>query len=315
MIKISIVIPIFNSKHTLSTCIDSVLSQTYTDFEILLIDDGSTDETGFYCDKYAEKDSRIHVVHQENGGPSKARNAGLETATGQYACFMDSDDFLENEALETIVSYIKKYNPSIIKYGYKKKQPSEEIVVSCGKPEFITEKWEMLDRTEGTQYCGFVWNSAFRKDCISDIRFREDFKWCEDHLFSYECFRKAKSMLLIPDVLYVYNIHDNGLSDIRNPYVVYYMAQAEFPIKMSLVDKTHFETWKGVWAEYYGKLNYAVKVLFDGKPSYKKAAEYKKSTISDLCGFSFPATCKYGRVFYKWPFAIAYAILRFKCNR
>ena len=114
-----------------------------------------------------------------------------------------------------------------------------------------------------------------------------------------------------------YNVNNNAesLSCVSNPYDVFNMAQTEFLIKMSLVDKTHLQTLKCVWMEYYGKLNYAVKVLFDGKPSYKEAAEYKKSTIYDLYGISFPNTCKYGHIFYKWPFTIAYVILHLKSKR
>lgn len=315
MCFLSIIIPIYNAEKDLKHCLDSFMIQKDSNIcEIVLVDDGSTDSSGAICDEYAKNNPEIHVIHQENGGPSKARNTGLEAATGQYACFMDSDDCLEVDALETITSYIKKYNPDILKYGYKKRQSFEEIDISCGKTELITEHWKMLDRTEGTQYCGFVWNSAFRRDCISDIRFREDFNWCEDHLFSFECFRKAKSMLLIPNVLYIYNILDNGLSNVKDPYAVYNMAQTELPIKLSMADGTYKSVEDRIWAEFYGKLNYAVKVLIWHKMSYKYIKAYKKNTIDAVKDITFPSSCNYAHYFYNQPLLISYIILKIKAG-
>ena len=100
---ISVIIPVYNVEEYLCECVDSVLVQTYQNFEIILVDDGSTDSSGRICDEYAEKDSRISVIHQENRGPSKTRNTGLNNANGKYIYFLDSDDYIENNALELLV--------------------------------------------------------------------------------------------------------------------------------------------------------------------------------------------------------------------
>ena len=92
MPKISIIIPVYNTENYLHCCIDRILAQTYTDFELLLIDDGSTDKSSKICDEYAEKDSRIRVIHKENGGANAARKLGIEKANGEYVIFVDSDD-------------------------------------------------------------------------------------------------------------------------------------------------------------------------------------------------------------------------------
>lgn len=105
---ISIIIPVYNVEKYLNRCVDSVLAQTFTDFELILVDDGSTDNSGKICDEYAEKDSRICVIHKQNSGPSDARNAGLDVAKGEYIYFVDSDDYVESDLLEKIIPYMQE---------------------------------------------------------------------------------------------------------------------------------------------------------------------------------------------------------------
>ena len=116
---ISVIIPVYNVEAYLKECVDSVLAQTYTDYEIILVDDGATDSSGGICDEYANRDSRIQVIHQENGGLSAARNTGLEHSLGDYIYFLDSDDYIEKETLESLVHCIKAENPDFIFFdGY-----------------------------------------------------------------------------------------------------------------------------------------------------------------------------------------------------
>ena len=105
---ISIIVPIYNVEKYLNRCVDSILAQTFTDFELILVDDGSPDNCGKICDEYAEKDSRIYVIHKENGGLSDARNAGLDIAKGEYVYFVDSDDYVEPDLLEKIIPYMQE---------------------------------------------------------------------------------------------------------------------------------------------------------------------------------------------------------------
>ena len=110
MPKISIIIPVYNTENYLHCCIDSILAQTYTDFELLLIDDGSTDKSSKICDEYAEKDSRIRVIHKENGGANAARKLGIEKANGEYVIFVDSDDSILQNGIEKLL-IISSENP------------------------------------------------------------------------------------------------------------------------------------------------------------------------------------------------------------
>ncbi len=105
--KISVIIPVYNVENYLRECVDSVLNQTFSDYEIILVDDGSTDISGKICDKYAVKDDRVNVIHKKNGGLSNARNVGLKKAVGEYIYFLDSDDYIKTDALE------KLYNTAI----------------------------------------------------------------------------------------------------------------------------------------------------------------------------------------------------------
>lgn len=103
MLSISVIVPVYNVENVLHYCIDSILTQTFTDFELILVDDGSTDNSGKICDKYVEQDIRVKVIHKQNGGVSSARNAGIEVAQGEYICFVDSDDYLESNCLEVLI--------------------------------------------------------------------------------------------------------------------------------------------------------------------------------------------------------------------
>ena len=118
--KISIIIPVYNVERYLQQCIDSILTQTFTDFELLLIDDGSTDGCSAICDEYAEKDDRIRVIHKPNSGISSTRNRGIDEACGEWLIFLDSDDAWANpNCLQKLYSYTKKLNLDLVRFEYQ----------------------------------------------------------------------------------------------------------------------------------------------------------------------------------------------------
>lgn len=108
MPKISIIVPVYNVEKYLEKCVRSILAQTFTDFELILVDDGSPDSSGAMCDQFAEQDQRVKVIHKENGGLSDARNAGIEIATGEYLGFVDSDDYIADDMYELLYTNIVK---------------------------------------------------------------------------------------------------------------------------------------------------------------------------------------------------------------
>ena len=119
MPEISLIVPVYNVEDYLKRCVDSILSQTYCEFELILVDDGSKDGSGSICDEYAKADHRIRVIHKENGGLSSARNAGIDASNGIYLFFVDSDDWLTEDALECVVSVMKKTNADIVSASYQ----------------------------------------------------------------------------------------------------------------------------------------------------------------------------------------------------
>lgn len=126
---ISVIVPVYNVEKYISACVDSILAQTYTKLEILLVDDGSTDSSGALCDEYARRDVRVRVIHQENGGLSNARNTGMQTAQGTYFAFVDSDDFIAGDYIAYLYEMIEKHHAQIAVCGYQKVYPGDEY--SC----------------------------------------------------------------------------------------------------------------------------------------------------------------------------------------
>lgn len=208
MKKISVIIPVYNVEKYIEECIDSTINQTYPNLEILLIDDGSTDNSGDICDMYAEKDSRIKVIHQINGGLGNARNTGLNNATGDYIMFADSDDFFTPNACEIMLNEIESKNADYVIGNY---QYCTEESEPWEKPIFDTDKYKNFKlNIKDYKHSFYIMNSSvcnkiFRTSFINEIgvRFEEGIP-AEDAIFSTYCFMKTKKVYYISDVMYLY---------------------------------------------------------------------------------------------------------------
>lgn len=188
--KISVIVPVYNVMAYLDECVNSVVSQSYADLEIILVDDGSTDDSGKLCDAWAEKDTRIRVVHKLNGGLSDARNAGIPVATGEYVLFLDSDDFWEDaDAVKRLVERAQKSEADVITFSYTK------FYEDSGKKEcYFPQKPDMpigLSHDEQMQFLGqhgvyiaSACNKLLRRSLLDEsMLFRkgvysEDIEWC-----------------------------------------------------------------------------------------------------------------------------------------
>ena len=131
--EVSIIVPVFNTEKYISRCIDSILTQTFTNFECILIDDGSTDKSWNICKHYSQSDKRVVLVHQENSGVSATRNKGIEMARGKYVCFVDSDDYIDKNMYEELVSAINRSNTDVVCCGYIE----NEKIRALGNEDFI----------------------------------------------------------------------------------------------------------------------------------------------------------------------------------
>lgn len=208
---ISIICPVYNSKSFLDECILSVLNQTDKAWELVLIDDGSTDGSSDICDYYSFKDSRIKVIHKQNGGQMKARIDGVLKAKGEYILFLDSDDMLEDVAVELIRKYIQNSNyPECILFNAKYLSNFDNIkpLPHVNNLTYLKNNRDIIENCFGKQMFGYLWMYCFKKTIIMDSynennRFLE-IKYTEDGAFIYNCLTKLNRLLTVTDYLYKY---------------------------------------------------------------------------------------------------------------
>ena len=223
MCKVSIIVPVYGVEDYICPCVESALNQTFTDFELILVDDGSPDGCGAILDEYALSDRRVRVIHKENGGLSSARNAGLDVAKGKYIYFLDGDDAMFPNLLETAVPQMDEgfdlvaFNFEAIMNGVADARwgryiPERREYLFPG-PE---ARWTFLYRVFGR--CGIhweAWNRIFRRDLIEQwhIRFADNRKiFAEDLCFSYCYLAHARRVLTLPDALYHYIVRPDSIT-------------------------------------------------------------------------------------------------------
>lgn len=191
MCKISVIVPVYNTEQYLPRCLDSIISQSFTDFELLLVDDGSTDGSGAICDAYAEKDDRIRVFHKENGGVSSARNLGLKEAKGEWICFVDSDDELLAGGLQTMVEGISEEVDLVMAGYYELEGETFQIdTTSFGGTGIIDQNkaLSMMYPSADLPYMGYPWGKLFKSNLVLErnLSFDEHVRIKEDTLFVVE---------------------------------------------------------------------------------------------------------------------------------
>lgn len=209
---ISVIVPVYNAEEFLPLCINSILSQTFTDFELLLIDDGSTDKSGEICDEYAQKDSRIKVVHKENSGVSSSRNIGIDYSKGRYITFVDSDDFVSPLILETLFSKLLEFKAEISACcAYRFFNDKKKIKMEFVKKENIIFAPKVLQkRIFQFRQESAVWNKLYDRDIIGDTRFYG--KTNEEILFNYKCFLRCERIIYTNKFLYFYRATPNSIT-------------------------------------------------------------------------------------------------------
>lgn len=197
MPKVSIVVPIYNVEQYLCTCIDTLLAQTLQDIEIILVNDGATDKSPTICDTYASQDSRIIVIHKENGGLSDARNAGIEVAQGEYIAFLDSDDWVESHFYQYLYELIQKTGADIAQCDYIEAY-TENVKINFKEPikESMYTGVEALSLLYGKEYVKtvVVWNKLYHRNLFKHIRYPKG-KVHEDEFTTYKVIHQAKQLV------------------------------------------------------------------------------------------------------------------------
>lgn len=212
MSKVSIIVPVYNAAHTLPDCLKSILSQEGVDYEVVLVNDGSTDDSGMVCDRLAVEDSRVTVIHQLNGGVSSARNAGLQASSGEYVAFVDADDALLDGALKAMCAE----SADLVVAGYVKgnhtctpakdlRYDGTEQIVSFLDSYILTDRLPLLNT---------VWCKLFRSDIIKSagLAFDTTLRYGEDKLFVLEYLTYVDSIKTISKTVYDYIVRENSLS-------------------------------------------------------------------------------------------------------
>lgn len=289
--RISVIVPIYNVEYSLEGCINSIINQTYKNIEIILINDGSVDNSKQICEEYREKDDRILYIEQENKGVSAARNVGIENATGKFIIFVDADDYMELNMIEELYLKIKQYSCDIVVSNYLIVE-NDEITKNkfslnsnmLNSEEFV--KYMLSDK----YYKGYLWNKLIKKSLIENTRFDEKIHIMEDLVFLLNISNKAEKVYVINDAYLYYYVQNNfsalhkisskNLSDLfAYEKILEYIEKNKIEL---LDDDYNFYIWNYVYSfivnYYYWYKNKDLK----SEHNLKKKNEVKKVLIKAL---------------------------------
>ena len=212
---ISVIVPVYNTEAYLRKCLDSIIGQTYSNLEIILVDDGSTDQSGAICDEYSARDARIRVIHQENRGLGRARNAGIDIATGSLLAFVDSDDWLEMNAYEVMTACMAQYSCDIVTCGRKVVDETgflfydmcldEGVLIQSG--EETIRRFLLQDGMDMA-----AWDKLYKAELFDGVRYPSGHLVCEDCIAGYQVMSRANAVCLSGLPLYNYNRRQESIT-------------------------------------------------------------------------------------------------------
>ena len=214
--QISIIVPLYNAEQYIERTLLGLLNQSWKDFELLLIDDGSTDNSRQICDSFAKKDSRIKVFHQQNSGASAARNFGIRNASFPYICFLDADDFQDKDYLQTFIDTLDEDDYDIVFQNYvQQDENGEEYSPECEtmSAKGTKELSNLFCALDSKACFGWTWNKIFKASIIKEfnLQFREDIALREDELFTIEYYKHIQKAKFVNNASYHYFIYSNSL--------------------------------------------------------------------------------------------------------
>lgn len=268
MIKMSIIVPVYNMEKYIEECLDSIINQTYKNIEVILVDDGSTDNSAYICDEYCLKDSRVQTYHIKNSGVSEARNYGLDKVTGDYVMFVDADDVIHQKTVEICSKEICESDAEMILYNIRDISREHYLF---GEKRIVLNKHNIKDLEKkllniGKYKCesslgitGAVCK-VYRREIIKDCRFPKEINFAEDYCFLVQILRYVKEIIYINDVLYYYRIRKNSLShkvntDIIERKINYVNWMINFyrnKMEKDILDEFYFSNYCDVVSAVYG---------------------------------------------------------------
>ena len=208
--KISVIIPVYNIEKYLSQCVESVISQSYENLEIILIDDGSTDNSPQICDEFSRKDNRVIVIHKKNGGAASARNEGLRKATGDCLAFVDSDDFIEENAFFIMTETMLRTGADIVECAFCNDYKDKSVSVVSFQEEVAFSSTEYLRLFLSNWICGLACDKLFKTEVLKGIFYEEGHK-IDDEFFTYQGVLNAQKIVYTPKVLYHYRMRASSV--------------------------------------------------------------------------------------------------------
>lgn len=215
---VSIIVPVYNVSKYIDECVESLVNQSYNNIEILLINDGSKDCSGALCDKWAEKDSRVHVIHKVNGGAASARNEGLDVAKGDYLCFVDGDDTVEPDYVKYLYDVALNDAVDVTACGFYYLSQNKKNECSISESEIIYDGDAFMLRFLEDWSSSLLWNKIFSRDAIGDIRMTEGHK-VDDEFFTYQVCMNCRRVAVIPECLYNYRMRASSVMQDNSPEV------------------------------------------------------------------------------------------------
>lgn len=221
--KISIIIPVYNAADALSRCMSSLSAQTFPEAQVIVVDDGSTDDSARICDEWENRDRRVHVIHQRNGGVSAARNAGLDYAQGEYVLFVDSDDTLRKGAASSLYALASSQKADVVIYNYETVIDSHTVehnpAIGDGNEGALTPDEALCLALSPRGAKGYIWNKMFRRELLEQtprIRFDSDIHFCEDLLFVVQAEKRARNICYTNEILYCYSSNPRSAVHVMN---------------------------------------------------------------------------------------------------
>ena len=211
---ISIIVPVYNVEKYIDDCLNSLGSQTYTNLEIILVDDGSTDSSGTICDAWEKKDSRFYAIHIKNGGVSHARNVGLDQAHGDYVCFVDADDWVDEDYIDSLMQGMLHYKADVSAGGYVCEYETGRIITLRADKAKAFSRIDILQEVFSCDEAKILYwevcDKLFKKEIIADIRFNEFIAVAEDMLFFWQVMKKVNAFAYAPLFKYHYRTREGS---------------------------------------------------------------------------------------------------------
>lgn len=246
--KISIIVPVYRVEQYVERCMESILAQTYQNWEAILIEDGSPDKSGEICDRYAKEDKRIRVIHKANEGVSAARNTGIEQATGTFLAFIDSDDYVHPQYLEKMAELQKKYDADLVITGYELAHGTKiGSAIPAGEAEQLSSRQAVERIIENQQFCS-PWSKLYRRELFAQIRYPKGVIY-EDLMTAFSIFSQAEHIVYQNIPLYYYFQDSESIT--RSAFHYGKLDEAKALEKQYLFMKEHYPELEAQAREKY----------------------------------------------------------------